>query len=800
MNISLHWLKDYVNLDGISTEDIVDKLTMAGLEVEDYTDQNKKYSTLVVGKVKNVNKHPNADRLTVCSVFDGKEDLQIVCGAPNVKAGQIVALASVGVFIPKANFKIEKAKIRGVESFGMICAEDELELSDDHSGIMVLNDDLVPGTLLNEALQLNDVLLDIAITPNRPDALSHIGVARDAAAIFNRDLKLPKIDLNESQKEAKDYASIEIEDKINCPRYTAKVVTNLTIKESPEWLKNKLKSIGLRPINNVVDVTNFVAMELGQPLHAFDLDLLAKKKIIIKSTETKKKFTTLDSKERELDKHTLMICDGEKEVAIAGVMGGENSEVAESTKNILIESAYFNPKSIRKTSRKLQLVTDSSYRFERGTDPSNTLYASQRAAQLISEVAGGEVAKDHIDIYPSRIKNKEIIIRFQRIKKILGFDVPKTEVVKIFNRLGINIIKDLSDSLEVVVPTYRPDIEREVDLIEEVARIYGYNKIPAVSKIGITMEKRDDESLFTDEVRNCAVMMGLKEILNNPLISEFLAKITGKPIKISNPQSRDMAYLRTSLTIAALQTVANNINKGEKDLSLFEIGNVFNTTNENLKSFGDISEKRKLLLLLTGKKDERSWNTDEKSYDFYDLKGLVNSFFSKFSLDNLLNDTYNSSEKSIYEYYFSKNFNDDVVAVGGKVSKNALDLFDIEQDVYSFEIDLDKIFEIKTEKRKYTEPLKYPKINRDFAFIFNKSVTYEVVTNFILEQSSGILKEVEIFDIFESKDLGEDSKSMAFSLEYFDYNKTLTDEEVENDFKNLIKKITEKFNAILRGN
>ncbi|MBT8381001.1 MAG: phenylalanine--tRNA ligase subunit beta [Ignavibacteria bacterium] len=800
MNISLHWLKDYVNLDGISTEDIVDKLTMAGLEVEDYTDQNKKYSTLVVGKVKNVNKHPNADRLTVCSVFDGKEDLQIVCGAPNVKAGQIVALASVGVFIPKANFKIEKAKIRGVESFGMICAEDELELSDDHSGIMVLNDDLVPGTPLNEALQLNDVLLDIAITPNRPDALSHIGVARDAAAIFNRDLKLPKIDLNESQKEAKDYASIEIEDKINCPRYSAKIVTNLTIKESPEWLKNKLKSIGLRPINNVVDVTNFVAMELGQPLHAFDLDLLAKKKIIIKSTETKKKFTTLDSKERELDKHTLMICDGEKEVAIAGVMGGENSEVAESTKNILIESAYFNPKSIRKTSRKLQLVTDSSYRFERGTDPSNTLYASQRAAQLISEVAGGEVAKDHIDIYPSRIKNKEIIIRFQRIKKILGFDVPKTEVVKIFNRLGINIIKDLSDSLEVVVPTYRPDIEREVDLIEEVARIYGYNKIPAVSKIGITMEKRDDESLFTDEVRNCAVMMGLKEILNNPLISEFLAKITGKPIKISNPQSRDMAYLRTSLTIAALQTVANNINKGEKDLSLFEIGNVFNTTNENLKSFGDISEKRKLLLLLTGKKDERSWNTDEKSYDFYDLKGLVNSFFSKFSLDNLLNDTYNSSEKSIYEYYFSKNFNDDVVAVGGKVSKNALDLFDIEQDVYSFEIDLDKIFEIKTEKRKYTEPLKYPKINRDFAFIFNKSVTYEVVTNFILEQSSGILKEVEIFDIFESKDLGEDSKSMAFSLEYFDYNKTLTDEEVENDFKNLIKKITEKFNAILRGN
>ncbi len=799
MKISIKWLKDYVNLDGISTHDLVERLTMSGLEVEDYIDQNEKYGSIIVGKVKDVSKHPDADRLTVCSVFDGKEDLKIICGAPNVKTGQTVALAPAGVSIPKENYKITRQKIRGVESFGMICAEDELELSDDHSGIMILDDELEAGTPLSDALGLNDVILDIAITPNRPDALSHIGVARDIAALFNRELKLPKIDLNESQKEAKDFASIEIEDRINCPRYSAKVVLNVTIKDSPEWLKGKLTAVGLRPINNVVDVTNFVAMEMGQPLHAFDLDLLAKKKIIVKCTEKKKKFTTLDSKERELEKDTLMICDGEKEVAIAGVMGGENSEVADSTKNILIESAYFNPRSIRKTSRNLQLVTDSSYRFERGTDPTNTLFAAQRAAQLISEVAGGEIPKNHIDVYPNRIKNKEIIVRFPRIKKLLGFDIPKTEVVRIFNKLGINIIKDLSDSLEVVVPTFRPDIEREVDLIEEIARIYGYEKIPSVSKIGITLEKRDDQSFLIDEVRNYAISSGLNEVLNNPLISEFLSKITGEPIGISNPQSRDMAYLRTSLSIGALQTVANNINKGEKDLSLFEIGNVFNKNGNEIKSFDDISEKRKLLILLTGRKQERTWNTNEILYDIFDLKGLVNSFFSKFSLDNLLDDSYNSSQKSIYEYQFSKNFKDDTVATGGKISEHVLSLFDIGQDIYTIEIDLDKIFNLETEKRKYTEPLKYPKIIRDFAFIFDKSVSYNSVKNFILEQSSGILKEVEIFDIFESDELGADKKSMAFSLEYFDLSRTLVDEEVEADFSKLIKKITEKFNAVLRG-
>ncbi len=453
MKISLNWIKEYINLDGISTEEIVEKLTMSGLEVEDHIDQNKKYSRLIVGLVKEVKKHPDADKLTVCYVYDGKTDLQVVCGAPNVKDGQNVVFAPIGSIIPKGNMEMKKVKIRGIESNGMICAEDEFELSDDHSGIMVLNDDLSAGTSISDALKLNDVVLEIAITPNRPDALSHIGVARDLAAIFNRELRIPKLDFQESQQDIKQLASVEIEDKINCPRYSAKVVTGITIKDSPEWLQNKLTKIGLRPINNVVDVTNFILHELGQPLHAFDLDQLAGKKIIVKSLTEELKFTTLDSKERKLPQGTMMICDGKREVAIAGVMGGENSEVTGSTKNILIESAYFNPTSIRRTSKKLQLSSDSSYRFERGTDPSNTVFAAQRAAQLIASIAGGEIAKGVIDEYPVKLKQKEITFRLARMKKLLGYEVPKADVIKIFQKLGINLLKDMGESLEVIVPT-----------------------------------------------------------------------------------------------------------------------------------------------------------------------------------------------------------------------------------------------------------------------------------------------------------------------------------------------------------
>jgi phenylalanyl-tRNA synthetase beta chain len=799
VKISLNWIKEYVNLDGISTEEIVEKLTMSGLEVEDYIDQNKKYSRIIVGLVKDVQKHPNADKLTVCTLYDGKTDLTVVCGAPNVQKGQNVVFAPIGSIIPKGNMEMKKVKIRSVESNGMICAEDELELGDDHSGIMVLNDDFSAGTPVNEALKLNDVLLEIAVTPNRPDALSHIGIARDLSAIFNRELRIPKLDFQESQQDIKQLASVEIEDKINCPHYSAKVVTGLIIKESPEWLQNKLAKIGLRSINNVVDVTNFILHELGQPLHAFDLDQLAGKKIIVKSLDEELKFTTLDSKERILPRGTMMISDGKREVAIAGVMGGENSEVTESTTNILIESAYFNPTSIRRTSKKLQLSSDSSYRFERGTDPSNTVYAAQRAAQLIASIAGGEIAKGVIDEYPVRVKQKEINFRFARMKKLLGYEVPKADVIKIFQKLGINLLKDMGESLEVIVPTHRPDIEREADLIEEVARITGYEKIPVIEKVSITLHKRKDDFDLEDRIRESLVALGCNEMVNNPLIPKKDAEVTGNPIEITNPQSQDMAYLRTSLLISALPIISNNIKKGEKDISVFELGNVFKKLNENLNSVSDFDENKTLLLILTGKKQSRHWYSAEAEYDIFDMKGLINAFFSKFSLDNVLNDSYNSIQNKIYDYLFTVNFKDSVVGIGGKLNQNVLKMFDINQPVFSFECELNVFQMLSGEKRTFKELLKYPKVYRDFAFLFDKSINYNTVKEFILKESSDILKFVELFDLFESKEIGEDKKSMAFNLEYFDFNRTLTDEEVDKDFQMLINKVTKNFNAILRG-
>ncbi len=808
MKISLNWLKYYVDLKGISTKEIVDKLTMSGLEVEDVVDQSAMYENFVVGFVNEKTKHPNADKLSLCKVSIGDEEFQVICGAPNVDAGQKVVFAKIGAIVPKGEFKITKAKIRGIESFGMICSEAELEISDNHDGIMVLPNDLKEGKPISEALNLNDVFLEIAITPNRSDALSHIGVARDLAAIFERELKLPSIQLKKSSQEINELASVEIIDEENCPRYSSCVVTNVKIQESPEWLKKRLTSIGLRPISNIVDVTNYVMYETGQPLHAFDLEKLAGNKIIVQSTEDVSTFTTLDSKERKLPKNTLMICDAEKPVAIAGVMGGENSEISDSTKNILIESAHFNSSSVRRTSKNLGLSTEASYRFERGVDPNNTLFAAERAAQLISELSGGEIADGVIDEYPNEIESKEIGLRFNRIKRILGYDISKEKVLIILNGLGLKINSETEEYVNVSVPTFRPDIEREIDLIEEIARIYGYDNIPTISKINITLGHKVDESNFVNKFRDAAISLGLFEMINNPLQSESLASLIGNKIALQNPQSIDMAYLRTSLIPGALQVISSNIKVGEKNLLLFEIGNVFNKISQNeIKRFEDFEEKKKIIIAVAGKLNEKEWNLDERSFDFYYLKGIINAIISKFSLDNVLNDSYYHNVNTIYDYHYTKNFSlgkgndkEKPIGIGGKIKKDVLKKFDINQDVYCFEFDLDEFSKIENSSKSFIEPLKYPKIFRDFAFIFDKDISYEEVKIFIKKKGSSLLKSINLFDLFESESLGNSKKSMAFSLEYFDENRTLKEEEVEKDFVNLISLVTKNFNATLRGN
>ena len=800
MKISLSWIKEFVDLNGISTDEIVSHLTMSGLEVEDVVDQTKLYNNFIVGFVKETQKHPNADKLTICTVFDGTDDLQVICGASNVSAGQKVVFAPIGTEIPNGNFLIKKAKIRGVESNGMICAEDELLLSDDHSGVMVLDEKLEAGKLITEALNLNDVILEIAITPNRPDALSHIGVARDLAALFDRNLILPEIKLNESSDDVNKLASVVIEDEINCPRYIAKVVKDVKIKESPKWLKDRLEKIGLRPRNNIVDITNLVLHECGQPLHAFDLDKLSDNKIVVKSTKSETSFTTLDSKERKLPLNTLMICDANREVAIAGVMGGENSEITDSTKNILIESAYFNPSSIRKTAKALALSTDASYRFERGTDPNITKYAAERCAQLVAELAEGKIAKGIIDVYPKVIHPKEIELRFSRTTKILGYEVSSEKIKNILSRLGLAVKVLDVDKLLVSVPTFRPDIEREIDLIEEIARINGYDNIPTVSKINITLEKKTDETEYDEKIRQAATALGFFEMINNPLQSEKEVRIAGNPVKLANPSSADMEYLRSTLISGALITLSKNLRQGVRDLKLFELGDVFNKTNEGeIKSFNDFTENQNLLFIVSGKEQDKGWNTTVIDSDFYLLKGLVDSFLAKVSLDNVLNDSYYAAANEIYAYYLTKNYIGVELGKGGKIKSDVLKQFDINQDVYCFEFNLTQLKNVKAINNGYVDPLKYPKIVRDFAFILDKSVKYLDIKEFIKKKSSNLLKEISVFDIFESDTLGENKRSIAFTLEFYDKDRTLTEDEVEKDFNNLISLITKEFNAQLRG-
>lgn len=801
MNISYKWLSNYIDLSDITPEQLSEKLTDAGLEVDEFIDHRKIFENFVVGYVKEKKKHPNADKLSVCIVNDGSDDYNVVCGAPNVDAGQKIAFAKVGAVIPEGGFEIKKAKIRGEVSYGMICSERELGISEDHEGIMVLDDSLKEGTELSKALGLDDVVYDIDLTPNRADALSHIGVARDLAAILDRPLTLPKIELNEIDEKSEDIASVEIEDPDGCPRYVGKVVKDVTIKESPGWLKQNLVSIGLRPINNVVDVTNFILHEAGQPLHAFDLNMLSGKKIIVKQLGKDDTFITLDSKERKLKSDDLMICDAEKGVAIAGVMGGENSEVTDQTKDILIEAAYFNPSKVRRTAKRLGMSTDASYRFERGTDVENALWCAQRAAQLIAELGGGKICKGEIDVYPKKYIVPQIDVRYTRVNRILGFEISKERIDTIIKNLGFDIVSKNEEKLTVSVPAFRKhDIEREIDLIEEIVRIYGYQNVPEADHIAITIDEKVDQSAFTGNIRDTMISLGFHEIVTNSLLNEHNAELFGKSIGIMNPQTIEMSHTRTSLIPGALTTVSNNLKVREKNLRLFEVGSIFNKkTNGEINSFDDFEEEEFLSILLSGKEIESTWFAEDREYDFHDLKGIVEQFFEKLNLDLELKFNPHTSGNQKYKLFAAFTVNNKTVAEFGLLNEDILQQFDINQDVYLAEINLSKLKKYSQKEKRYDELLKYPKIIRDFAFILDKTITAEEVEKTIYEGSSNLLQNIKLFDIFESDSLGEGKKSLAFQLEYFDKSRTLTEEEVDKDFWRAIDKVKTKLNAQLRG-
>ena len=798
MIVSLNWLKEYVDLNGISVKDIVDKLTTSGSEVEEVIDRSSEFENITVAKVEDVKKHPNADKLSVCKVNDGSKIYDVVCGAPNVKAGQTVAFAKVGAVIPNGKFEIKETKIRGEKSSGMICAEDELGLSDDHSGIMILDENLKIGEPLAKALNMDDVILEVAITPNRSDELSHIGLARDLSAIFNRSLTIPKIKTSYSLVDKNKFAEIKIENLSACPRYCGIVVKNVKVDESPKWLKDRLTGIGLRPINNIVDITNFVLHEVGQPLHAFDLDKISGSEIVVKNFSGEGKFTTLDSKERNMRSSDLMICDAEKPVAIAGVMGGENSEVTSTTKNILIESAYFNPSSIRKTAKRLGLSSDASYRFERGIDPNGTLAAGLRTAELIKEIAGGEIINEIIDIYPNKIEPKLLSVRFSRIERILGFKISNENVKSIFMGLKFDITKESDDLLEVKVPTFRNDIEREIDLVEEIIRIYGLDEIPPVQKISLSLDKKVDETDFENSIRNKFTALEFNEVICNSLLSEEKI-IDGKnPIKVLNPQSTEMSTLRTSLLPGILMNISRNLKVKENDLMFFEIGQVFSKKNYEIKSFEDFEENQNLTFAVCGERINSTWYQKSQNFDIYDLIGINDNIIEQLNINAKIEKKYNL-ESNVCEFGFEQKIGSNVIGTGGKLKKEILEKFEISKDVYFAEYNLSQLRKLDKLVRKSQPLLKYPKVFRDFSFILDKKITYSEVLNTIKDSSSKLLKNVNLFDIFESETLGSDKISLAFQLEYFDETKTLREDEIDVEFWKTIEAVKTKFNAELRG-
>ncbi len=803
MKISINWLKHYIDTD-LTVDQIEEKLTLTGLEVEGVEHIGSKLPGVVVGKVLTCENHPNADRLKVCTVDIGSEEVSIICGAPNVAAGQTVPVATVGTTLPVTDkegnhLTLRKAKIRGVYSHGMICAEDELGLSNDHSGIMVLDDGLKTGTPLSEVLSLyEDDVLEIGLTPNRPDAASHIGTARDLAAVENKNLKKPEVKIPDAGSEVGKKLSVVIRNPEKCHRYVAKIIENVTITDSPDWLKNRLKAIGLRPVNNVVDATNFVLHEMGQPLHAFDYDRVTGKKIVVQSYLQKRTFTTLDDVEREVPAGGLFICDGEKPVALAGIMGGGNSEIHEGTKNVLLESAYFEPVGIRKTSKALALQTDASYRFERGIDPNITLVAAERCAQIIADIAGGSIVIGYIDEHPVVTSTKELSLRISYLNKVLGTSFNIDEAVDILNRLEIEATKKDGDTIGCIVPTFRPDIEREIDLVEEVARIFDYNKIPAPEFVRyIRPAPLPFLETFTNQVKTAARSLGFHEIFSNSLLPEKAAKFSENDkdiIPTLNPISKDQALLRPDLLYGFLRSVAWNFNRSTESVRFFEVGNIFQH-GEKGTYIENVLEETHILLGLSGLKHVEHWRTEPGQYTFFDLKGSIKSFIELLGLSNYLIERQKDNTSLLYF------LDGQQVGFLRRISDDYCKYFEIDTPAFAAEFSLTRLAEFLDKKSDniYEEIPKFPPIDYDIAFVLNKGTSAGDLENTIREAAGSRLIGLRVFDVYEGESIGKDKKSIAYRLLFLDKSKTLTISDVEPIIQKITKLAEQRFSAKLRS-
>lgn len=806
MRISYNWLKQFIKID-LKSEETAAILTDLGLEVEvveKYQSVRGGLEGVVVGHVLTCEKHPDADRLKITTVDLGEgSPVQIVCGAANVAAGQKVPVATIGTQLFDKDgvaFEIKKGKIRGQESHGMICAEDELGLGTSHEGIMILDDKLKPGTPCAKVFNIeNDEVFEIGLTPNRADAMSHYGVARDLRASLlqknsNIELITPSVSTFRIDKRTLKI-DVDVKDNKLAPRYCGVTISGVTVKESPEWLKNRLKAIGLSPKNNIVDVTNYILHDLGQPLHAFDASKI-NGKIIVKTVAGGTKFTTLDEVERTLHEEDLMICDEKGPLCLAGVFGGKGSGVTETTNAIFLESAYFNPVSVRKSAKRHALNTDASFRFERGIDPNITEFALKRAALLIKEVAGGEITSDIIDIYPKAIEDFRVFLNFDKTTKLIGQELPKETIKKILASLDIKVTTVSDAGLGLIIPSYRVDVQREVDVIEEILRVYGYNNINFTKKLNATVSNsaRTEDYKVQNIVAAQLNGIGFHEMMANSLttpdyvgLSEMLKEEYN--VMMLNPLSNDLSAMRQSLLFSGLEAVSYNINRRNGDLKLFEFGKTYH------KLPSGYDEQKHLTLFVSGNRNEESWTNPQKTSDFFLFKGYVSSVLERLGISKIQN-------KPVASDVFAEGIaiasGNDTLVEFGTVKKSILKHFDIKQEVFYADFNWNLILKLIGSKIKFTYIPKYPEVRRDLALLVDDSVAFDAIYTIARQTEKSLLKDVSLFDVYQGKNLPEGKKSYAVSFTLQDNSKTLTDEQIDKIMSKLQKNMENELGASLR--
>jgi phenylalanyl-tRNA synthetase beta chain len=788
MRISYNWLKQFLKID-LPSEETAALLTDLGLEVEvveKYQSVKGGLDGVVVGEVKTCEKHPDADRLKVTTVDlgDGNAPVQIVCGAPNVAAGQKVPVATIGTLLFDASgneFEIKKGKIRGQESHGMICAEDELGLGTNHEGIMILDVKLKAGTPLAEVLKIeNDEVFEIGLTPNRADAMSHMGVARDLRAgllLRNKNIELitPSVSAFKVDKRTLKIP-VDVVDARLCPRYCGVTISGIKVKPSPEWFQNRLKAIGLSPKNNIVDVTNYILHELGQPLHAFDAAKI-NGKITVKTVAAGTKFVTLDDTERALHEDDLMICDENGPLCMAGVFGGKSSGVTETTTSIFLESAYFNPVTIRKTAKRHGLSTDASFRFERGIDPNITEYALKRASMLIMEVAGGEMTSDVVDLYPKKVEDFSVFLNFDKAFKLIGQEIPKETIKKILASLDIRVNSITDAGLGLIIPAYRVDVQREIDVIEEILRVYGYNNVNFTKKISATVANspRTEDYKLQNIVAHQLNSLGFHEMMANSLTTGDYVKLSPQMkeeynVSMLNPLSNDLATLRQSMLFSGMEALSYNINRKNADLKLFEFGKTYH------KLLSGYQEKKHLTVLMTGNRTAESWNETQRPTDFFVFKGVILSLFDRLGYHKIED---KPVQNDVFSEGISMGFGNDNLVEFGVVKKHIIKHFDIKQEVFYADFNWDLIIKMISNKIKFQDIAKYPEVRRDLALLVDQSVAFESLYKLARQTEKSLLKQVNLFDVYEGKNLPEGKKSYALSFILQDTTKTLTDTQID---------------------